>query len=310
MRFTLIFALLIGCTQDYGVQREVHTEGFTQPERDGGVDILWVIDDSSSMYEEQAQLEAHAESFISLLSSVPVDFHLGLVSTDLSIEQPGVLLGEVLSDDTPQLVDAFIEQIRNEEEGSRDEYGFDAAALAADPAGLNNNFNRKDADLEIVFFSDEDDHSDMETVDFVSDLQAGRPGKTIVVNAIVGDPPEGCASIYGAADTGQKYIDAQTFTEGARESICSLDYEAMLARIAQNVLGLETTFALSSVPDPGSLEVRVDAILVAERSEHGWSFEPGLNAVVFDGYAVPQPGAEIVITYLDWIGPTQEDTGE
>lgn len=298
--------LLGGCKNDYGIAREVNTDSFIQPSREGGVDILWVVDDSASMFEEQAQLEAHADSFISYLSAVPVDFRLGITSTDLSGDAPGALVGEQLSPETPGLVGAFAEQIRHDEDGSRDEMGFEAAALAADPEGINADFNRTGADLEVIFFTDEDDGSALEALDLLEALETARDG-AVVVNAIVGDPPSGCASLEAAADAGEKYIEAQQLSLGLRESICSLDYGAMLERVALRVLGLTTTFELDAVPAPASLEVIVDGAIIPSRARHGWRYEAGVNAVVFDGYAVPQPGAEIVVRYYDWLGPAFDD---
>ena len=60
--------LLFAACSDYGVARQVEVQSWTQPARAGGVDIVWVIDDSSSMLEEQEQLAAHADSFISFLN--------------------------------------------------------------------------------------------------------------------------------------------------------------------------------------------------------------------------------------------------
>ena len=76
----------------------------------------------------------------------------------------------------------------------------------------------------------------------------------------------------------------------------------MLERIALKVLGLENTFALSTAPDLDSMEVLVDGALVHRRERHGWHYNAGLNAIVFDGFAVPPPGAEIVFKYFLWIG--------
>jgi hypothetical protein len=182
--------------------------------------------------------------------------------------------------------------------------GFYAAMLAGDPDG---GFGREVADLEVVFFTDEDDASEVTALETLEALEADRPGTKVVVNAIVGDPPEGCASLLAAANAGEKYIEAQQLTEGLRESICALDYDAMLERIALQVLGMNTTFALDYVPSPDSLDVRVDDVLVIERDRHGWRYEAGDNTIVFDGYAVPRPGAEIVVRYYEWVGPDLED---
>jgi hypothetical protein len=301
---SLLIALLPGCTLDGGVTAIVQTDSWTQPAREGGVDILWVVDDSASMFEERQQLELHAESFISYLSSVPVDFNLGVTSTDMDVDYPGALLGDVLSGETPELTSEFILQLENDSSGSRDEMGFYAAMLAGDPDG---GFGREVADLEVVFFTDEDDASEVTALEALEALEADRPGTKVVVNAIVGDPPEGCASLLAAANAGEKYIEAQQLTEGLRESICALDYDAMLERIALQVLGMNTTFALDYVPSPDSLDVRVDDVLVIERDRHGWRYEAGDNTIVFDGYAVPRPGAEIVVRYYEWVGPDLED---
>ena len=310
---TLILTALVagvvgaGCKNDYGIAREVNTDSFVQPAREGGVDILWVIDDSASMYEEQAQLEAHIDSFTSYLSALSVDFRLAVTSTDMEDEdEAGQLLGEVLTPETPGLAAAFAEQIFSSSEGSRDERGFEAAVLAAEPGGAGGpDFAREGADLEVVFFSDEDDSSTLGVDELLDELGAVRGGE-VVLNAIVGDPPEGCASLEAAADAGEKYIAAQEQSDGARESICALDYDAMLERMALQVLGLDTRFALSAIPDPATLEVRVDTALISPRERHGWSYAPGDNTIVFDGYAVPRPGAEIVVRYYDWLGPEED----
>ena len=148
----------------------------------------------------------------------------------------------------------------------------------------------------------------MEVSSFLETLGDQRKGN-VKVHAVVGDPPQGCVSAQAAADAGTKYLQAQNKTLGRRESICTEDYGAMLARVALDVVGLETTFALSKVPDVGSIVVWVDGITIHKRSQDGWSYYPGDNTLRFDGYAVPRPGSLIEVTYTEWFGPLQEDTG-
>jgi hypothetical protein len=308
---TLLTVLFMGpgCL-DYDVSRHKEREAFDQPGRDGGVDILWVIDDSMSMYEEQEQLSTHSASFIGFLTTVSVDFHLGVITTDMDADQAGRLHGEVLSSETSGLMEAFASLVTDSIDGSRDERGFEAAIDGCD-ASINPGFVRDDADLEIIFFSDEDDHSGMDSEDFISDLEAMRPDSIVTVNSIVGDLPEGCASILAAADPGEKYVEAQEFTEGLRESICSFDYDAMLSRVAQHVIGLNVRFALMKIPDLDTVEVKVDGIIIHHRDRHGWWYDAGDNTIVFDGYAVPPPGSSIVITYYEWQGMDAPlDTGQ
>lgn len=298
-------ALLASACVDYEVVRKQDVESFRQPVREGGVDILWVVDSSFSMDEEQVQLASHAATFITFLSTAPVDFQLGVTTTDEAAG--GALIGPQLGRDTPDLTAAFVAQVTSIGDGDRTEVGFLTAVAAAQSGQL-----RPKADLEVVFFTDEDDQSGLSPGAFVQALDAAHPDAKVVVNAITGDLPDGCASIAAAADPAPRYVDAQEQTGGLRESICSYDYDAMLERMALKVLGLEVRFALAKLPELATMEVRVDGALVHRRDRHGWRYDAGDNSIVFDGYAVPPPGSGIEVAYYEWAGrSTREiaDTG-
>jgi len=301
--------LILGCS-DYQVVKQTFSESFLQPSRDEGIDILWVVDDSATMYEEHDLLMNSADSFIGFVSNTVVDFNLGVVSTDFEDGGSG-LLGPVLTAESTRMVDSFVSQINMERAGSRNERGFDAAVVGADPVA-NPDFARSKADLEMVIFSDEDDHSSMDSATFLSTLQAQRPTANVKIHAVVGDPPAGCVSALAAADVGSRYLEAQASTEGRRESICTLDYGEMLARVALDVVGLQTSFVLEKVPEVPTIELLVDGIEIHHREKDGWSYNPGDNSIYFDGFAVPSPGSVIVVTYSEWYGPMyerEEDTG-
>ena len=304
-RLLLSLPLIVACS-DYQVIGKTFAESFYQAGRESGVDILWVVDDSATMYEEHDLLMESADSFIAFVANSAVDFHLGVVSTDMDVD-PGMLRGPVLNVDSTEMVDRFVDQIGSALAGSRDERGFDAALMGADPA-LNPDFSRAKADLEVVIFSDEDDHSAGDTDAFLSALSDLRPGAQIKVHAVVGDPPAGCVSALAAADVGERYLEVQAATEGRRESICTLDYGAMLARVALDVIGLDTTFALSKIPGPESIALLVDSVAVARREHDGWRYNPGDNTIIFDGFAVPKAGAVIEVRYSEWNGPLEDLT--
>jgi len=303
--YTRLFPLLLalGCS-DYAVVGKGFSEGFFQNDREEGVDILWVIDNSATMYEEHDLLMDSADNFIAFVANSSVDFRLGVVSTDMD-EDPGLLQGPVLDVETSSMVDRFISQINTDRVGSRDERGLEAALVGADPE-LSPEFARARADLELVVFSDEDDHSSLSVDDVLDELSDQRDGASVKVHAVVGDPPAGCVSALAAADVGTRYLEAQAITEGRRESICTLDYGGMLARVALDVIGLDTTFALSEIPSPPTIELMVDGVGVHQRDVDGWRYNPGDNTIVFDGYAVPPAGARIEVSYALWKGPLEE----
>lgn len=47
-----------------------------------GVDILWVVDDSPSMREEQVELGQRFDEFIAALADLQADFHMAVITTD------------------------------------------------------------------------------------------------------------------------------------------------------------------------------------------------------------------------------------
>jgi hypothetical protein len=295
--------LTLGCS-DYAVMAKDFSESFFQNDREEGVDILWVVDNSATMYEERDLLTDSADNFIAFVANSSVDFRLAVISTDMD-EGAGELSGPVLDTETSGMVDRFIDQIATERVGSRDERGLDAAVLAADP-DRSPEFARKRADLELVIFSDEDDHSIGDVSETLSELEDQRDGAAIKVHAVVGDPPAGCVSALAAADVGTRYLEAQDMTGGRRESICTLDYGGMLARVALDVIGLETAFPLMDIPSPQTIELTVDGVAVHRRDVDGWRYNPGDNTIVFDGYAVPRAGAHIEVTYIVWRGPLED----
>ena len=310
MRIVLVpLVMLLGCS-DYQVVKQTFSESFRQKDRSEGIDILWVVDDSATMYEEHDLLMNSADAFIGFVANTSIDYRLAVVNTDYE-QGMGQIVGDVLTPESSGMVDSFISQIDMDRAGSRNERGFDTALLGADPA-MNQGFARGGADLELIIFSDEDDHSSVDSATFVQTLQSQRPDAQVKVHAVVGDPPVGCVSALAAADVGARYLEAQASTEGRRESICTLDYGPMLARVALDVIGLDTAFVLEKVPEVPTIELLVDGLKIHQRERDGWSYNPGDNSIQFDGFAVPPPGAVVTVTYSEWYGPTyerEEDTG-
>lgn len=297
---------MVACV-DYGVTRSQRMDVWTQPDRDENVDILWVLDNSGSMSEEHASLAAHASAFTDTLASADLEFRLGLVTTDPTA--PGALLGAPLDQDTSGITAAFVAQVEGAGiAGDRVEEGFTAALAGASPEE-DPDFAREDANLEVVVYSDEDDHSDLDVDDFLDELALTHPGRQVRVNAIVGDEPSGCASSVAAADAGVRYHAAREASGGVRESICTYAMDTMLARVANQVIGLNTIFPLSDLPLLNTMAVTVDGVAIPRRDVDGWRYDGTGNALVFSGWAIPRPGAKVEANYFNWTGGPLPDTG-
>ncbi len=301
---------LLGACHDYGFQEVRYTQTFVQESLNTRADVLFVVDDSQSMAEEQALLRDNFGAFVEVVEGTRADFQAGVITTDVEADGAGLLRGEPITTDTEEMGAAFLEQLDVGYYGSRDERGFEAVSMALD--GRNPAFIRQDARLNLVFVSDEDDHSSG-AIDAYLDAWRDLSGSgELVVHAIVGNMPAGCASGVTAADPGERYLSAAILTDGHRDSICADDYSAILQRIGLDLSNLNDTFFLEALPQPSSLEVFVEDVRIPEREQHGWQYDGARNAIVFDGWAVPRPAMPITVFYeiLSGYGQDQDTGGE
>lgn len=153
--------------------------------------------------------------------------------------------------------------------------------------GCNEGFLREDANLSVIFVSDEADHSADPWTTYVSAIEARAPGA--ILSAVAGDVPDGC----GTAEPGTGYHEAVAATSGAFISICDTAWSAHLLSLAEASVGLEHVFPLSDTPVEGTVEVAVDG----EGVTTGWAHLPDENAVVFDAGSVPTFGRTITVRY-------------
>ncbi len=292
--------MLLACS-DQGFGTRASTDTFVQPDNHIAADVLFVVDNSASMGEEQVRLAENFLAFVDVLASTVADYQLGVVTTDVSDGSAGVLRGGVMTPDMANLADVFRAAVLAGTSGSRDEQGFAAGVLAADPA-RNPGFLRTGARFNLVFISDEDDQSPGDVADYLAlyGESAGEPG--FAAHALVGDLPQGCASGALAASPGPRYLDAAEGSAGFVESICAENYSGLLTRVGLDVSGWEDTFPLSRLPSVDTLEVRVNDVLIPERELDGWQYSVGDNAIVFSGRAIPRPGMGIEVVYTAWNG--------
>lgn len=289
--------LILTACNEYGVQDFAKQDAWEVPDNKASADILFVVDNSASMSEEQQNLADNFMAFIGVLAESRADWRMGVTTTDAS--DNGTLRSGILEPLTDDLEARFRDAVLVGSEGSRDEQGFAASGQALE---ANPDFIREDAELDIVYVSDEDDHSPAPVDQYVELLTRYAGNEKLFLHALVGDLPEGCASGTSAADAGSRYLEAAVLTQGLTESICVEDYSNILTQVGLKVAGWQTTFALSSLASPGSLAVTVDGIAIPEREVDGWQYDIGQNAVVFSGRAVPRPGMWVVVDYERWLG--------
>ena len=77
----LVWGIAVGCSEDTLVSIGTVTDEFKQ-NASASIDVLWVVDNSDSMDEEQNALGFNFIEFINELTASQVDYHIGVISTD------------------------------------------------------------------------------------------------------------------------------------------------------------------------------------------------------------------------------------
>ena len=318
---------LAGCQSERNFSGRTYIDSFEQVPTDQ-VDILFVVDNSDSMLEEQEALAEGFNSFVSELENATIDFHIGVISTSQDSDDPDA--GEMVGD-TPFLtkrddyVVGFQRRARLGTGGSDKEKGLQAAVHALAPhmqLRQNKGFLRERANMLIVFVSDEDDCSDYGVLDSrpaadcyesrrdlipVSDLVARLEsykvlGGRLQISAIVGPYDGSCGE---EAVAGFRYADAALATGGTLSKICERDWSAILGELGLNALGIVRQFKLTHAADVETIEVIVNDEPVPQDTVNGWTYDSANWIVYFNGDSVPPRGSSITITYT--IAPYSEE---
>jgi hypothetical protein len=260
------------------------------------VDVLFVVDDSASMVEEATALAANVDVFLDWFVSSALDWHVGVISTNMeSVSARGKLVEarglRWIDPTTPDPAGVFAEMVPFSAGVDHVESGRQAIYTAVEVQGEDHNsgFLRPEGSLHVVVASDEDDHSPTpelgEFIDWFSTLRPAtkRSFSAVTVLAPCGD----------AVEVGQGYIDVSEAVGGVLRSICEPDWAPVLDAVGGVSAAPIAEFFLSEIPVSETLVVGVT--LSEEPIDLAWAYEQTRNSVRFD---VPPPlGAVVSATY-------------
>ncbi len=280
------------------------------------IDILFVIDDSCSMGDDQNNLANNFSHFIQLAKKLKVDFHIGITTTTTdgmgnpfggSKRTPGELVGNppYLTSQTPNLEQRFKQYVRVGTGGSATERGLEAARLALSPplitTGKNKGFLRKQASLAIIIVSDEPDQSQQPVqyyINFFRNIKGVRNVDMLRVSVVIGydevTKQNQCPSGGRPRATSKgRYQAVAKATRGIIASICG-NWGSTLSRLGALSFGLRRQFFLSRPADPTTIQVKVNGKPVP-KGQNNWSYNAKDNSVDFS--KPPAPGSTIEIRY-------------
>lgn len=326
----LSMLVLLSCNNDNKLNRREQTDTFYQ-EVSNQVDILWVIDNSLSMGDEQEELANRFIEFINAMGDVGLAWQIGVVTTDMErSRESGIIQGgpQILTPETENYENKF-RRLATEVglDGSDKEAGIDAAIQAiTEPLISNENagFLRDEAKLSVIYVSDENDctnrgaladedgeacYSESDRLvpmsELIAEYEAVKADPNMIkVSAIVGPPVS--AGCVGAVP-GFRYNTMAEAFGGLQASICEEDFSEIMAELGLQSAGLYTSFRLSYAAVIGSIEVWVDDVSVPESDTDGWTYDDTYQNLYFHGSAVPDYGTTITVGY-EIAGARTEDT--
>ena len=312
------------------LQVKTISNSFTQnAQGSNAVDILWNIDSSGSMYEEQKNLANGASQFFTALNKAGIDYRLA-VNTQDAYDCQNL---RTLSDQKSVFIDR--KTLNAEEEwkklaqpGTSDsatETGF----YCVREANLTN-FDRTNAKNLIVFVSDEPENETVSQArpirsngyqarDFTDYknyfLKTGATYFSIVgtANSIRNtfadnypgyqDKAWGCRGDGGSAEGGAHFKEISRVTGGSSASICAnaSSWNVMFSEIIKAASGLASSFTLTQLPIPSTVTVNVSGKNVQRDLTHQNGFDLVYSAtgatIVFYGEALPTANKKVDVSY-------------
>lgn len=272
----------------------VVSDGFSQAEsQEGKIDVLWVMDDSGSMSDEQAALAFNFDAFINDFIDRQTDFRMAITTTDTSTSsKAGALKGQILTSadaqaDENQFKEDFKDYIQVGINGSGNEKGLKGSTSFL--GKHHQNFLREDAYLIVVYVSDEEDNSENSVATYLNTLRSYKSNAGLVK----------AYSIVNTETTsdhwesiGSRYISVSNQTSGTVSNIKN-DFYQSLSQMGGDIIDLLDSFALSQAAVEDTIQVSVGGSVVAT----GWSFNSQNNSIKFDAESIPNPGTQVSVSY-------------
>ena len=323
-KLTALVALAaIGCVSEtdisgnddaYGVDNPALLENERQEDRivqvtTPQVDILFAIDNSCSMIEEQTALTANFDKFMQFFLQSGLDYHVGVISTDMDDPQHSGKLRETrglkyIDSETDEPVDVFESMALMGTSGSGDERGREAvySAIELKKNGPNKDFIRDRASLHIVLISDENDHSTNNPIgrnefgEYLLDLKPNSDNVTF--SSIVHPESFSNGGVFTDEEPGVDYLWLTRNVGGIEWDIRTNEWDTVLELLGVQASGLKREFFLSQLPVEGSIEVTVqyEGYVFGFIEGDEWVYDPQRNSVQFLEY-VPEALAEVYIEY-------------
>lgn len=274
----------------------IHVDSFNNQ-----TDILFVIDNSSSMRYEQTQISQRFHNFINEIKDL--DWHIGITTTDVQhndLPWSDGRLDPFSNGDsflTPSLgkqkaQELFAEHVKRTESGWDIEKGIAATYRSIERALTGRRkedqelrkFFRANAALAVVVVSDEDESGEGGASEGNNLLKLIRDHwgskKVFQFNSIVAYNQ---ACLDDSAKTlGVKYENLSRKTNGLIGDVCSNNYSQLLKDLGTGVANLVRVHKLSCVPQDMNYDGKLDLLIIPKNGKKVPGFTLDKDTITFD----------------------------
>ncbi len=245
-------------------------EQFVQQGKKGLVDILVVIDNSGSMSDEQQNLGSKMNYLLQAVNDA--QWQIGVVTTSPKQNAAGADICQItiIKPSDADATTKFANAINAGLSGDGNEQGIRQAVN-----GLKCNENpwiRQDSSVAVLIVSDADNCSDgkgcgsnawaseIYLEDYVEKTMGREINKNAAFYGIFSPPGNTCPSAESTGNIYQRLVNYKIPAGKSRYGrICDADYKSTLTMISNDIaLLLKNQFELGSIPDSGSLTLKVD----------------------------------------------------
>jgi hypothetical protein len=307
--FLLYFILLtlISCKNEIKLNGRdnwligTNIDSFVQGQTSSKLNLIWVIDNSGSMSNEQTLLSNNFESFINTFAGSAIHYKMGITTTDMSFSgEKGEFvvasgadpLSFILSSahDPAYVIDNFKENVIVGIRGSGHEKGLSAAlaAINASEDSTKNNFEfiEEDSHVAVVIVSDEDERSSADDLNLIIEelkvFKYEHAQKFSLYPVIdITNPRNNANYLRAVEELGGTVFDLYS------------DFGSSLTFLGNDIVALLKRFTLSKVPIPETINVEVNGVII----ETGWFYDETHNSIEFDLASTPENGARINVGY-------------
>jgi len=262
-------------------------------------DIIFVVDNSGSMSHIQNSLSNQIYSFMETINSLNLDYRLGFSSTDSSsfYSYNGLYWIDNNYLDPELWSQNVIYSLGTG--GSAVERGVEFSAYLLQNSNIDGalSFMRSDANLSIIYISDEKDQSSGGWSSYLGFFDSIKQNTDMIsIFSVIGDFPGGCTSYvngYGRnIEFGEGYYDLSNHYNGSWFSICDEDWGLQLQEIASSIAD-RRSFALSNQsPKEDTIKVFVNG-----QEVFCWEYDEASNSVIFDINNIPEVNQTVNIEY-------------